>query len=127
MTVALVDTIVEDRPEADSEITHQALREAYERLTQTTEAMVALNERAAVPPVPKVVVKRAMPDREILAALNGLGAVLAVRLMLALAVVGAFFLAWTAMMSPSVMTVVVLVAYALTTVGPLTYLSTKRT
>lgn len=86
-----------------------------------------ISETGAVPPEPRVVVKRAMPDREILAAMNGLGAVLVVRVMLALAVVGSFGLAYLAMGKPSGMAISVLIAYALSTILPLTYLSTKRT
>lgn len=107
---------------AEGAISHADLLAAFERLE-------AIGETGVVPPPvpPKVVIRRAMPDREILAAMNGLGALLAVRLMLALAVAGAFVLAYLAMRTPSVMAISVLVSYALTTVGPLTYLSTKRT
>lgn len=105
------------------QVTQEDILVAYDRLRTAAET-------GTVPPAPvrvRTVVKRAMPDREILAAMNGLGALLAVRLMLALAVIGAFYLAWMAMTKPSLMAISVLAAYAITTVGPLTYLSTKRT
>lgn len=77
---------------------------------------------------PQVVVKRVMPDREILAALNGLGAVLAVRMMLLLAVVGAFALAWQAMSGGAAIAAIwILGVYAVTIVAPLVWLSTQRT
>lgn len=79
------------------------------------------------PPVERVVVKRAMPDREILTAMAGLGAVLAVRLMLLLAAIGAFALAYMAMAAPTWMALAVLGTYAVTIVGPLVWLSTVRT
>lgn len=78
-------------------------------------------------PAPRVVVKRVMPDREILAVMSSIGSILAVRLILALAVVGAFALAYMAVTSPAVHALWVLVAYAVTVIFPLVYLSTKRT
>lgn len=76
---------------------------------------------------PRVVVKRAMPDKEVLAVMSGLGALLAVRLILALAVIGAFVLAYLATQSPARHGLWILVAYAVTVIFPLVYLSTKRT
>lgn len=122
MPPRLVDTTEEPKAETPAAISMEDLTEAFGRFEQALETSgrpVAIE--------PRVVIKRAMPDREILAAMSGLGAVLAVRLMLALAAVGAFFLAWQAMSQPSIMGICVLVAYAVTTVVPLTYLSTKRT
>lgn len=77
-------------------------------------------------PPERVIVKRAMPDKEILAAMAGLGALLVVRLMLLLAAVGAFALAYMAMNQPTWMALAVLGTYALTIVGPLVWLSTRR-
>jgi hypothetical protein len=79
------------------------------------------------PPPPRVIVRRALPDREILGAMAGLGSVLAVRLMLLMAVVGAFALAWQAMPSPSLTAICLVLAYAATVVLPLVWLATKRT
>lgn len=120
----ILEEVVEPGEDAPPEgaVSHADVRAAMERLQLIGETGVVLP-----PPEPRVVVRRAMPDREILAAMNGLGALLAVRVMLAAAVSGAFVLAYLAMKTPSIMAISVLVAYALTTVGPLTYLSTKRT
>lgn len=108
-------------PPLEGAVSHADVRAAMDRLQ-------LIGDTGVVPPQePRVVVRRAMPDREILAAMNGLGALLAVRVMLAACVSGAFVLAYLAMQRPSIMAITVLVAYALTTVGPLTYLSTKRT
>lgn len=116
--------VVSEVAEIEGGVSQEDLIIAWNRLKEMADAAPP----APLPePAPRVVVKRAMPDREILAAMNGLGAVLAVRLMLALAVLGAFTLAYLAMEKASVMAICVLAAYALTTVGPLTYLSTKRT
>lgn len=82
--------------------------------------------RSFVDTEPQVVVKRVMPDREILAAMTGLGSLLAVRLILALSVVGAFSLAYIAITSPSPNGLFVLLAYAVTVIFPLVYLSAKR-
>ncbi len=78
------------------------------------------------PPEERVVVRRVLPDREILAAMNGLGAILAVRLMLALAVCGAFVLAYTAMPKPDSMALWMLGIYGVVVIAPLAWLSTKR-
>lgn len=96
---------------------------------ETDDALAQLQRFAGLdePESPRVVVKRAMPDREILAAMTGLGSLLAVRLILALAVVGAFVLAYMAMRDPRPVGLWVLVAYAATVIFPLVYLSTKRT
>ena len=75
----------------------------------------------------RVVVKRAMPDREILAAMAGLGAVLTVRIMLAAAMVGAFALFYQAVQSSEIMPLLVAATYAVLICGPLVWLSTKRT
>lgn len=108
--MARVQAISEFTPEVEAE------ENPLEQLRQFVE-----------PPQERVVVKRVMPDREILAAMTGLGSLLAVRLILALAVVGAFILAFLAMSSTNAMAIWVLLAYAATVILPLTYLSTKRT
>lgn len=119
----ILEEVVEPGEDAPPEgaVSHADVRAAIERLQLIGETGVV------PPPEPRVVVRRAMPDREILTAMTGLGALLAVRVMLAAAVSGAFVLAYLAMKTPSIMAITVLVAYAMTTVGPLTYLSTKRT
>lgn len=116
--VRLIEEVA-DSP-APEGLTQEDLAAAFARLEQMGV------DGVVTPTAPKVIVKRAMPDREILAAMSGLGAVLAVRMMLTLAVIGGWWLAFMAMGAPSIMGISVLVAYALTTVGPLTYLSTKR-
>lgn len=90
------------------------------------ESLAAVQERIA-PEAPKVIIKRAMPDREILAAMSGLGAVLAVRVMLALSIAGAFVLFYSAVTNPDIMRLAVAAAYAVLICGPLVWLSTKRT
>lgn len=105
-------------------VTPAELAAAYHELERSIRA------GEIMPPLPDPappVIKRVLPDREILTAMTGLGAILTVRLMLAAAVGGAFLLAYQAMQSPSLMAIEVLVAYAVTTVAPLTFLSTKRT
>lgn len=121
MGVQLVgETVEQEQPNG---WTPEDLRDAYARLEALAGAPIPASEPAA----PRVIVKRALPDREILSAMAGLGSVLAVRLMLLLAVVGAFLLAYLAMTGTNTMGLYVLVAYALTIVAPLVWLSTKRT
>lgn len=129
MTVHLLT----DPPEADPgapllDETTRRLIESFDGLVGPGSATPPVEPAIAAPaPPPRVVIKRALPDKEILAAMSGLGAVLVVRVLLAAVQGGAFWLAWRAMDKPSIMSIVVLVTYALTAVAPLTYLSTKRT
>lgn len=92
------------------------------------ERLEATQRLHLVPPIPepepRVVVKRVMPDHEMLQVLTMLGNILAVRLMLLLSVVGAFALAWKAMDKPG--TIWVLIAFAMLVVSPLTWLSQRR-
>lgn len=119
-----LQVVAETEEPVEESLMSPELRAAWAKL----EASAREPDPAMARPAPeRVVVKRAMPDKEILAAMSGLGAVLAVRLMLALAVVGAFALAYLAMSKPTVIAICVLGAYAAATVLPLTYLSTKRT
>lgn len=81
----------------------------------------------AKPPEPRVVVKRVLPDREILGVMAGLGAVLTVRLMLLAAVLGAAFLAWLTLSgTPTGWGFATLLGYTITVIGPLVWLSTQR-
>lgn len=116
----------EPRPPHLDLVTRDDLAKAVAHLEEVGLAAAAL-QTLPEPEPPKVVIKRVLPEREVLAAMSGLGAVLAVRLMLALAVTGAFVLAYQAMAKPTSMAIFLLCAYAATTVVPLTYLATKRT
>ena len=80
----------------------------------------------APPPAPKVVTKHVLPEKQILQAMNGLGALLAARLMLLLAVIGAFALAWVAIQAPTDRAIWILAVYSAMIVAPLVWLSTRR-
>lgn len=75
-------------------------------------------------PEPRVVIQRVFPDAEMLKVLTLLGNILAVRMMLLLAVSGAFVLAWRAQGHPD--GIWVMIAFAFLVVGPLCYLAQRR-
>lgn len=105
-------------------VSQEDLEAAFAKLAQ--DMGLTAQPEAKPTPLERIVVKRAMPDKEILAAMAGLGAVLVVRLMLLLAVVGGFALAWQAMQSPTIPAIGLVSIWAVLFVGPLTWLSTKR-
>jgi hypothetical protein len=104
--------LVHEEPEADPSL--DAARELF--------------APAYAPDAPRerVVVKRVLPDREILHAMNAIGAILLVRVVLAIAVLGAVYLCWTAFPNPSQSAIWMLAVYGATVMAPLVWLSTQR-
>lgn len=84
------------------------------------ERLAAAPEATPRPPRPEI-------GAEVLAALKALGSLLTVRLMLLLAVIGAFILARLTLAAPSESAFWVLGIFNLTVVGPLVWLSQRRT
>lgn len=94
----------------------EAVADAMEQLRQMAEP---------APPRVRVVTRRALPDREVLTAMSGLASLLSVRLMLMLAVIGAFALAWQAVNDPTTLRIWVLGVYSVVTIAPLAVLSRR--
>jgi hypothetical protein len=108
MTVHMLSEVREPDPDAE---------EALRRLQLMAEA--------GPPPAPQVVVKRIMPEKEVLQVMTAMGSLLTMRLMLLLAVIGAFILAWTAIGEPNELRIWILGVYSLVTVAPLALLSRR--
>lgn len=113
-------------------VLEETLEDAIAMPPELAEALArfqeAHNPEPPAPPPPKtrVVVKRALPDREILTAMAGLATILTMRSMLLAAGIGAFVLATRAMSSGDPMSLAVLGVYCLAVLGPMVWLSTKR-
>lgn len=76
-------------------------------------------------PEPPVIVQRVGIPEAILSVFAALGFALSARLLLLLAIIGAFVLAMMAMQNTSYQTIGIFVAYALLVIVPLVYLETK--
>lgn len=80
--------------------------------------------RLSVPPEPSrapQIIAKAVLD-----VLGALAAVLAIRVILTLAVVGAFELAYIALPKPGLMAVMIFLVYTATVLGPLVWLASRR-
>ena len=78
-----------------------------------------------VPPVVEVIEAPPISD-EMIEVMGKLAQVLAVRVMLALAIIGAFILALIAMSEPTPMKLVVVAMWGIGTIGPLVFLAQRR-
>ncbi len=80
-----------------------------------------------VPQEPRTVVKRVMPDAEMLRVLTALSNILVVRLMLLAAVIFAGVLAFLAMPHPEPNAIWLLGVFSVLVLGPLVWLAQRRT
>jgi len=76
-------------------------------------------------PTPEAEAKPEVTHAQVLAVLNAIAAILAVRFLLLLALIGSFILTLGAMGSPSLPKIVILVVYNLFVVSPVAFLSRR--
>lgn len=129
----------EARPPASTNPPSRSMQLVGERHTPeptspSLSQMIGLNRSSATtptatassPPVPPELIHRAAWKAGVMGALNVVTALLAARLILLVAVVGEFVLAWTALANPDPYRIAALMIYATVVVVPLVWLAAAK-